>query len=193
MDLKLSGTEFKVLSSDTRRKILRLLSERNHNITEVSQKLGIAMPTAKEHLELLKQAGLVEVADEQRKWKYYRLTRKGSELVSMRDNTTILVMICIVIFGILAIGAFILPQMSFQKTYSKNCAIDQTCNVVPMQISKTPLKESVEPKNVLPTPTESSTENPPTNYYLIAFYVATLAFLIAITSLMIARARQKKA
>jgi hypothetical protein len=39
----------------------------------------------KEHLEILEKVGLIEKMDDGHKWKYYELTRKGSDIVAPRE------------------------------------------------------------------------------------------------------------
>lgn len=50
---------FKALASDTRLKIINLLAEREMNINELRQALGIAPPSVSKHIQILEQAGLV--------------------------------------------------------------------------------------------------------------------------------------
>ena len=81
-EIKLSGTEFKALASETRTGIIKLLRDRNHTLTEISKKLNLAAPTIKQHLGILEKAELIQELDEGRKWKYYCLTRKGKNIFS---------------------------------------------------------------------------------------------------------------
>lgn len=81
-EIKLSGKEFKALASETRAGIIKLLRDRNHTLTEMSKKMHLAAPTIKQHLGILEKAELVQELDEGRKWKYYRLTRKGQNIFS---------------------------------------------------------------------------------------------------------------
>lgn len=87
-ELTISSQEFKALSSDNRTKMLKLLVERNHTLTEISKKIGISSPSSKQHLDVLKNAQLVELLDEGRKWKYYSLTRKGKKILHSKENQT---------------------------------------------------------------------------------------------------------
>lgn len=80
MDITLTSTEFKALSSETRTEIIKLLKERNHTLTELAEKMGLSSPTVKEHLEKLEHAQLIESIDSGHKWKYYCLTRKGKTI-----------------------------------------------------------------------------------------------------------------
>lgn len=50
---------FKALSDNTRRKILRLLSEKDLTAGEIASKFQQSWPTISHHLEVLKSAGLI--------------------------------------------------------------------------------------------------------------------------------------
>ncbi|MBI4450362.1 winged helix-turn-helix transcriptional regulator [Candidatus Woesearchaeota archaeon] len=65
---------FKALAAETRVSILKTLNKRRHTQTELSAVLNMSVPTVKEHLDAMEKAGLVKMADEGRKWKYYDLT-----------------------------------------------------------------------------------------------------------------------
>ncbi len=68
---------FKALASDTRVKMLKLLDKRRHTQSEIASDLGFSIPTVKEHLSEMENAGLVKQVDEGYKWKYYELTEKS--------------------------------------------------------------------------------------------------------------------
>jgi len=81
MSLSLDRQSLKVLASDTRVDILKVLGKRRMTLSELSKKFGMSVSTIKEHLDSLSGAGLVDKKDEGRKWKYYELTGKGEGLV----------------------------------------------------------------------------------------------------------------
>jgi len=85
-DISLSSGEFKALSSESRVKIIKLLQKRNFTLSELSGKLSMALPTVKQHLGILSQAGIVNLVDEGRKWKYYTLTKKGKTIATSRES-----------------------------------------------------------------------------------------------------------
>ncbi len=85
-EVQLTKTEFRALSSGSRTAILKSLLERNYTLSELSEKLGMAAPTIKEHANILLETGLIELRDEGRKWKYYSLTRKGSDLLEAKQR-----------------------------------------------------------------------------------------------------------
>lgn len=50
----------KVLGSDTRRKILRLLMKKEMHVSGISKELNIAKPVAARHVKMLEKCGLIE-------------------------------------------------------------------------------------------------------------------------------------
>lgn len=50
---------FRALASESRARILELLSERDMNINELSAALGLAQPSTTKHVQILEEAGLV--------------------------------------------------------------------------------------------------------------------------------------
>ncbi|MFH1256936.1 MAG: winged helix-turn-helix domain-containing protein [Candidatus Diapherotrites archaeon] len=115
--ITLSKNEFKVLSSDTRVNILKLLKERNHTLSELAQKLSMASPSIKQHLDLLVTSQLIEQLDEGRKWKYYRLSRKGKELV-VEEHQPALVMLALGASSIVLIGLLVIAFLSITALQS---------------------------------------------------------------------------
>ncbi len=63
---------FKALNDQTRRDILDLLKEKELTAGEIADKFDISKPSISHHLDLLKQAGLIE-ADKQGQFIYYSL------------------------------------------------------------------------------------------------------------------------
>lgn len=116
MELQLTNQEFKVLSSTTRTKIMKLLQERNHTATELSQKIGLSTPTIKEHLKVLETARFIEIIDEGRKWKYYKLTTKAKQLLNKKEqqNNILIVLSTATLLSVLAI-ALIFTNYDTQK------------------------------------------------------------------------------
>jgi len=74
---------FRALAVDTRVEILkRLDDEYQLTLTDLSQRMGMAPSTIKEHLERLVEVDLIKQVDRGTKWKYYRLTGKGKQLLN---------------------------------------------------------------------------------------------------------------
>ncbi|MGN6619015.1 MAG: autorepressor SdpR family transcription factor [Ilyomonas sp.] len=63
---------FKALNDQTRRDILELLREKDLTAGEIADQFNISKPSISHHLDLLKQAGLVE-AVKQGQYIYYSL------------------------------------------------------------------------------------------------------------------------
>lgn len=123
-EISLSTGEFKALSSESRTRILKLLEERNHTLSELAAKTGMAAPTIKQHAGILVQTGLIELRDEGRKWKYYALTRKGTELMhaNKSHHTSVFIILSLAtlvgLFGIamlfMNLGSMSAPQIASQ-------------------------------------------------------------------------------
>ena len=67
---------FKALNDATRREILELLKNRNMTAGEIADQFNISKPSISHHLDLLKQAGLVEA-------------EKQGQFISYSLNTTV--------------------------------------------------------------------------------------------------------
>ena len=65
---------FSALADETRLKIVKYLSEREHSVEELVQLLGIAQSTTSHHLRVLKDAGLIQ-GDKRGRSIYYSLTQ----------------------------------------------------------------------------------------------------------------------
>ena len=66
------NTLFKALNDNTRREILELLREKDLTAGEIADQFDISKPSISHHLDLLKQAGLVE-STKQGQFVYYTL------------------------------------------------------------------------------------------------------------------------
>ncbi len=80
--ITLDRDTFKALAVDTRVKILRILDDRQHTLSDLAEELGMAPSTIKEHLDTLVAAGLIRQEDKGMKWKYYKLTTKGKQIIN---------------------------------------------------------------------------------------------------------------
>ena len=69
---------YRALGDETRLRILKLLSERDHYLTELAQQLELSKPTVKHHLRQLRVAGLVTLTEEGA-LTYYSLRPEGLE------------------------------------------------------------------------------------------------------------------
>jgi DNA-binding transcriptional ArsR family regulator len=64
---------FKALNDQTRREILELLRRKDLTAGEIANRFSISKPSISHHLDLLKQAGLVE-SEKQGQFIYYSLS-----------------------------------------------------------------------------------------------------------------------
>lgn len=92
---------FRSLTSETRIKILKLLSKRNYTLTEIAKELGITKTSAKEHLDILVEGRLIEPVPSPNIWKYYTLTKDGRKLTEKETPKKVVILIAIAIIGLL--------------------------------------------------------------------------------------------
>jgi len=80
-NLILNKENIKAISSESRVNILKILSEKQQTLSDLSQLLNLSAPTLKEHLEVLEKVQMIKKLEEGRKWKYYQITDKGLALL----------------------------------------------------------------------------------------------------------------
>ena len=64
-----------ILGNENRRSILRLLSQKPCYVTEISEYIGVSPKAVIDHLEMLEEAGLVESHVNDRRRKYFHISR----------------------------------------------------------------------------------------------------------------------
>ncbi|MCD6227140.1 winged helix-turn-helix transcriptional regulator [Candidatus Micrarchaeota archaeon] len=119
---------FKLLASDTRIKILKLLKTRDHNLSEIAKSLNLSKSTIKEHIERLINAGVIKEVD-RGKWKYYTLTKYGGKLIGNKDkeneNYVRRVVIVLGLFALGLLALFITTNIMFQSNLDLGVPVDQ--------------------------------------------------------------------
>lgn len=83
----LDSDSFRALAHPTRIDILKRLDEHQMTVSDLARSLTVSKSTAFKHLERLCQAGLVDREDAERKWIYYRISRKGSKMLHSENVT----------------------------------------------------------------------------------------------------------
>ena len=63
---------------ETKKEILKLLSDRAKTLTDISRELELAPSTVSQHLQELRTVGAIEMVDNPyvKKWKYYRIASR---------------------------------------------------------------------------------------------------------------------
>ncbi|MDZ7688231.1 MAG: ArsR family transcriptional regulator [Halobacteriales archaeon] len=64
-----------ILGNENRRNILRLLSRKPCYVTEISEYIGVSPKAVIDHLEMLEEAGLVESRVDEKRRKYFHISR----------------------------------------------------------------------------------------------------------------------
>jgi DNA-binding MarR family transcriptional regulator len=102
----------KALSVDARLNIIRAISGKPKTLTDLSDELGLAASTIKEHLESLVQAGLIEREETDRKWKYYSLTRKGQRIIGKSETSAVFLLFTSIFFAIAGFAGLLVRFLS---------------------------------------------------------------------------------
>lgn len=92
-ELKLDGKIFKILSSPTRRHVLKKLGERNKTVTELAEELGIEKSAVLKHLNLMLEESLIYRKENSNKFIYYGLTDKGRGVVHSDEKVKIAILL----------------------------------------------------------------------------------------------------
>ena len=107
----------KAMGSQTASDILRLLSDGQKSLTDITERLAIPMTTAKYHVENLLDAGLISVAETKysikgREVKLYSLTNQLLIVAPRHSNVRSLLLKYASLFGIVAFGSVIIAIIS---------------------------------------------------------------------------------
>lgn len=75
--MKTTGSVLHIVGNETRRRILTLLSEEPHYVSQIAKKLDVTQPAILRHLQLLRRSGLIESFTERNPLgaarKYYKI------------------------------------------------------------------------------------------------------------------------
>jgi DNA-binding MarR family transcriptional regulator len=93
-EITVSREMLKAIGAESRIGILKALRERQKTQSELATELKLSAPTVLEHATQLEKAGLIERIPEEveRKWKYYRLTKTGRNLVERKRMNMVLLL-----------------------------------------------------------------------------------------------------
>ena len=108
--------EERVLSSDTRKQILKYLAEKNHRPSDLSRELGKDKSTIVQHLDILGSAGLVErIERDGHKWVFYKLSRKAEVLFPnhRRRAAFFIVALFSLLGALMSMSAYVQPMQGF--------------------------------------------------------------------------------
>lgn len=107
----------KAMGSQTANDILQILGEGPRSLTDLTERLGIPMNTAKYHVENLLDAGLIAVEKTRysikgREVKIYTLTNQLLVVAPRQSNVRSLLLKYASLFGILAVASVLIPALS---------------------------------------------------------------------------------
>jgi DNA-binding transcriptional ArsR family regulator len=115
--MKLDKSSIKALSSDTRIDILKSLNVQRRMPSELARELNIRPSTVAEHLKILSRAGMVEAISTGHKWKYYKLTTKGKNLVRPKAPVQFVIILTIGLIMIIAGFDNVTAVVDFEYSY----------------------------------------------------------------------------
>lgn len=208
MDVTLADKEFKALSSDTRRQAIKCLKERNHTLSELAKRQGISSPSMKTHMDMLRAAGLVELRDEGRKWKYYALTNKGSEIaLGRKSESTVFVvlgaasvmLVAVLFMSMLSIsnlqaGPNLTPQLMAEGTFDNTVEGDMVAAPVGGEKPTLEINKQSQEESEIRTMGEKYREKQGLNLLEAYTYFATavmLAVIVGYTARVFMEKRKK--
>jgi len=84
--IMLDKKTFRALAVDTRVKILKSLIKRRKTLSELKSELEMSPSSVKEHLDILLKVKLIKKIDDEHKWKYYEITRKGRSILGSKET-----------------------------------------------------------------------------------------------------------
>jgi DNA-binding transcriptional ArsR family regulator len=190
---------FKALSVDSRLTILKLLKLRRHTLSELAAELKLSQSTVKEHLAKLEEASLIKQLDEGRKWKYYKLTQKGKNVVDPQE-VKVLFMFAVSLFAFLGFSFQMLRNwfsQSMMKT-STPFAAEMLAESAPQAaVRSAPTEEAlyaasdVAMESYVPQALETTMQTPDV-WLLLVGILAFAGVIISIAYLIIQRKRLQK-
>lgn len=122
--MELDRQVIKAVSSETRRKMLKNLSDRKKMPSELQKEMKLSSSTIVEHLQNLENAGLVRRIETGHKWVYYELTEKGASIT--RPSMPIKFILSLATGAAMAIfSAFELLEKTTYKVYD-SALIDES-------------------------------------------------------------------
>jgi DNA-binding transcriptional ArsR family regulator len=108
----LDRKSFEALAVDSRVKILKSLKERRKTLSELAKEQDMSVSGVKEHLETLEKVDLIAKIDDGHKWKYYELTKKGSDIIGPKELRVWILLSLSSVALILSIFAMLPTQMA---------------------------------------------------------------------------------
>lgn len=106
-EIKLDGKMFEVLSSETRRKILKELSIQPTTVSKLSRTMNIQKSAIFNHMVILIDAGLVNKKNTNNEFVYYELTEKGKALVGHQSTTNYKIFVLLTSSALSMIGGLV--------------------------------------------------------------------------------------
>ena len=144
----LDRKSFEALAVDTRVRILKSLKQRRKTLSEIAQEMKMSVSGVKEHLETLEGADLIRKMDDGHKWKYYELTKKGSDLMAPKE-LRVWVVLSIAMIALIVSMLSIIPTPSI-------LAQNGPVSGVEAPVAAEPVSPPIQAQNIQVAPTVMS-------------------------------------
>lgn len=178
-----------LLESVTRKEILKLLAERNHRPSDLSRELGKDKSTIVEHLEMLRQGGLVErIEREGHKWIFYALSKNGQAYFPNRSKRVIYIA-----FAMLSLLGALFTFFSYMQPLASEQVFNATAagnlGEADTLVSKAPSPTQQQVQETQPAQTRQFAQ-PDNSVYLYAGIALMAVFLAAAAQALLLKASE---
>lgn len=135
--LNLDQESLKAITVPTRINILKVLSRKQQTLSDLSQILSLSAPALKEHLTVLEKVQMIQKLEEGRKWKYYRITEKGLDLL-FPERKRIWITLSLLILSVIGSVASFFQYFSSSKISALSAGAFEEASAAAPQLAKAP-------------------------------------------------------
>lgn len=132
-EIELSKEAVKALLSETKLQVMNALKERKKTVSELSEELKLSKSTLHQHLQELTLTGLILRNEDERKWVYYELSRKGRKVIEPSQGRKIVVFLSLTFLALLIIALLIfqfIQPFAFSASISENQKLQQNISSI---------------------------------------------------------------
>jgi DNA-binding transcriptional ArsR family regulator len=175
--LVLENKRLKAISSESRLKILKILSCHRETLSDIAKKMDMQKSTIKGHLELLEDSGLIKQIESKNIWKYYELTNDGKSLVNPYGVKILIAL------GISTLIAFVFALKLFWTQFGTSTANQVMTNISSDLVSVTSTDMVTSVNNTVVKSVAHAASN--VNAHLIYAWILFFVFILISIGLLI--------
>ncbi len=126
-DNTLQPDDVKVVLDRTRIRILKILGERRHTLSELSKHLNLSKTTVLHHLKILEKSGYIVRVGEGRKWIYHELSESGRAILRWKSIRVAIPLAIFILSGIaMLVQRFKPPEPAYPKMSGAEISVAHT-------------------------------------------------------------------